>query len=359
MGVAGLAGKKRKAGPSRPLHSLSIELAAQKGADGAPAAPSSFRIFKQGFNESTKGVFKFSDTSARRVMDRAKAYGNELAIDYAHGMFAFISADPAESGKAAGWFTPELREGELWAASVSWTPKAERMLLDREYRYISPTFDTDEAGEIHALHNVALTNIPALHSLEPLMASWAAGQPEADDEEETMDKALLMLLGLNENASQAEVLAALQRLQAPQTELLQLTAKANATEALGVVKAWKAAADSVPAMHEELTKLKTATLDARKEALIAQGKREGRVPPAYEPLLRTWELSQLEAFLKVAVPVHGTGGKATEPVDTTHATVALTAADREVMRLTGTAEKDFAAAKARRGGVVPVQETEA
>lgn len=338
----------------KPAARLFVELLAHTAEDGTPVAPTEFRIFRKGHNDSEKGVFKFSDVSCERVMAAAKKYANDLSIDYGHGMFAFISVDPAQAGKAAGWFKPEVREGELWASQVSWTPQAKQMLLDREYRYISPAFDHSEDGEIHTLRNVALTNIPALHDLEPLMASWAsdADQPE---EPKMNWKQLLAMLSLGEAATEADAMAALAARTMPLTELLAVTGKATALDAIGVVKAWKVAMEEVPKMHAELSQLKTTALDAERQALIDDGKRRGVVPPAYEPVLKTMELSQLKAFLSVAVPVHGKAN--TEVKDVTQVTVGLSAEQLSVATMLGLKPEDMAKRIALRSGVVPVGET--
>ncbi len=97
--------------------------------------------------------------------------GNELMIDYDHASLAAIALDPALAGKAAGWFTPEIRKGELWAVNVRWTPPAEVALRAKEWRYMSPAFETDGEGRVTSLMNVAITNLPATRNLQPLMAA--------------------------------------------------------------------------------------------------------------------------------------------------------------------------------------------
>lgn len=349
----------------KPAHTaLSLVELLSQDASGAPAVPpKEFRIFPAGAVESHKGTFQFTEASATKVMARAEKYGNDFSIDYQHGMFNILSADPSESAKAAGWFKPEVRNGELWATDVSWTPKAAQMLSNREYRYISPAFDHNpDSGEVAMLRNVALTNIPAIYDLEPLLASWAGATTEADDEtkeEPPTMKTLLALLGLAESASEAEGMAKLSQITQPVTELLSITGKASAMEALGVVKAWKQASDSVPAMHAELSQLKTAATDGKRDQLLAEGKRRGVIPPAYEPVLKTMELSQLEAFLKVAVPV--VTKEKQEPLTVTQKeidgkTVTLSQEENQVAAMLGISSDVYAKRKLARGGAVPVSD---
>lgn len=132
--------------------------------------PAEFRLFTAGTVETSIGTFIFDEDAAARVMATYAEQGNELMIDYDHASFANVALDPAQSGKAAGWFNLELRNGELWAVNVRWTEPAAEALRRKEWRYTSPTFASKD-GRILKLVNVALTNIPATKRLEPLMAA--------------------------------------------------------------------------------------------------------------------------------------------------------------------------------------------
>src|SRR5229473_4624380 len=150
--------------------SLSIEL------DVSAGLPTEFRIFPAGSFETTKGTFLFDAQAARKVMAAVADWGNDYCIDYGHSMLAFFNVDPAKAMKAAGWFKPQLKDGELWATDVQWTEDASKMLIAREARYISPAFDFDrEDRHITELVNCALTNIPAIKRQNPLVASRDGG----------------------------------------------------------------------------------------------------------------------------------------------------------------------------------------
>lgn len=137
--------------------------------DGAP--PTEFRIFPAGKVETSKGVFVFDEKAAASVMAAYADQGNELMVDYDHASLS-LALDPAQAGKAAGWFGLELRDGELWAVNVRWTEPAAAALARAEWRYFSPAFDHED-GRILELVNVALTNIPATKKMTPLMAASA------------------------------------------------------------------------------------------------------------------------------------------------------------------------------------------
>ncbi len=135
--------------------------------------PTEFRIFTAGAVETTKGTFTFDATSAKTVMAEYQKHGIDLMIDYDHASLAAVSLDPATAGKAAGWFNLEVRNGELWAVNVRWTPPAANALRSKEWRFMSPAFGTDESGRVTDLLNVAITNLPATRNLTPLMAASA------------------------------------------------------------------------------------------------------------------------------------------------------------------------------------------
>ncbi|HXG69997.1 MAG TPA: phage protease [Gemmatimonadaceae bacterium] len=133
--------------------------------------PTEFRIFTSGVVESTKGDVTFDADAAKSVMAEYAEHAIDLMIDYDHASLAYASLDPAQAGKAAGWFNLEVRGGELWAVNVRWTPPAADALRRKEWRFMSPAFNTDKEGRVTSLLNVAITNLPATRRLEPLMAA--------------------------------------------------------------------------------------------------------------------------------------------------------------------------------------------
>lgn len=129
--------------------------------------PSEFQLFAPGPHQSTKGEFTFDERSAQLVMEEHRAYGNDRSSDYEHQS---LHVPPIES-PASSWFDLEVREGALWAVNVRWTDNALKRLAAGEYRYFSPAFYTDEEGCITGFINFALTNLPATHDMEPLVAA--------------------------------------------------------------------------------------------------------------------------------------------------------------------------------------------
>lgn len=280
--------------------------------EGDEAPPKEFRIFKSGTIETAKGIHKFSAASQSSVMESAKQYGNDFVIDYCHAAHSFLSVDPAESGKAAGWFTPKVKAGELWATNCRWTKKATQMLVDREYRYFSPVFAYSQDGEIRELRSVGLTNLPATYGQEPLMASQVAqhqsnhSQPLPEESTVELDQ-LIAQLSLNENASEAEVTKAITKLIAQQAQLqslAQLTQQQSVEGMLGTITAWKTAAEQVPTLTAKLSAIETEAKASAIKAIVEKGTREGRIPPALAQQMlaapNVWTPETVNAYLSAA-----------------------------------------------------------
>ena len=144
-----------------------VRLAAPAPAGDDP--PTEFRLFAAGVNRSTKGDVLFDDAAAAAVMARYERDGVDLMVDLEHG--ALDAPIREDSADARGWFALALRDGELWAVDVRWTPDGERRLRERRQRYISPAFDVDSGGRVTYLFNAALTSTPATLRAPPLMAA--------------------------------------------------------------------------------------------------------------------------------------------------------------------------------------------
>lgn len=130
--------------------------------------PTEYRLWAFGTVSTTKGDFEFTAADAKNVMTEYAAHGVELHFDYEHGTF---DGTPAQPAPAAAWMSIELRDDGLWLTNIRWTARAAQMLADKEYRYLSPAFEVDDAGHISKLMNVALTNLPATRNLAPLVTA--------------------------------------------------------------------------------------------------------------------------------------------------------------------------------------------
>lgn len=152
------------------LGARSLEIAL----DGADP-PTSFRLFKSGANETTKGTFLFDAAAADAVMARAVEHGVDLMVDLEH---LSLDTDGANfDPDARAWLRLEVRNGELWAVNVRWTDDGTRRLRERTQRYVSPAFLTDDDNRVIEIVNIALTAMPATHGTPALVAANRRHRP--------------------------------------------------------------------------------------------------------------------------------------------------------------------------------------
>lgn len=139
----------------------------------------------------------------------------DLVVDYEHATLkAQESGDPAP---ASGWLKPtgfQYIDGVgLCSTLFEWTDKAKGYIEAKEYKYTSPVFFYNKAGEILGLHSFALTNTPNLDTLPEARLAAAAQDflSQQSDEDSQMKEFLELMrkrLGLAETASEEEILTA-------------------------------------------------------------------------------------------------------------------------------------------------------
>jgi hypothetical protein len=169
------------------------------------------------YQHPTYGDLDFSNERLTRLMEsvKHKLRGIDPDIDYDH------KTDPVMGKKAAGWVKDsDLRSDGLWLL-VEFTKAAAQAIKDKEYRYFSPEYHeawTDAAGKVHndVLFGGGLTNRPFLKDLIPInLSELSFAQPKdvpptlPEGVKEVDLKELAKLVGLGENATEAEVTLAL------------------------------------------------------------------------------------------------------------------------------------------------------
>lgn len=232
------------------------------GASETP--PTEFRIWRAGKNETTKGTFIFDAVAAKYVMGALAAHNVDLMIDLEH-----LSVDdkhPNYDPDARGWCRLEVRDGELWAVDVRWTPDGAARLSDRRQRYVSPFFSYDpDTRRLTDIHNIAITAMPATDNAAPLVAASSRSKAMAAD-----SMTGLMQLGLQPEATLEEILQAVadlnaklnptpepaegasgatpqpdpekEEMKAATSSLIRITGEKTAIAALSVVERWKTGA---------------------------------------------------------------------------------------------------------------------
>jgi phage I-like protein/cation transport regulator ChaB len=149
---------------------------------------------------------------------RGGVLGTEPPVDYQH-----LSMDPfaaADDTRAAGWIkdlklearnTPVAveKDGTIvyesrthLLALVEWTEEAWSAVSDRQFRYISPAFDTNHTDRRNGdkvgacLLGIAITNTPFLTGLSPIVASKRSMTVKATDGKPVQGGRVEELIGL-------------------------------------------------------------------------------------------------------------------------------------------------------------------
>lgn len=228
------------------------------------------------------------------------AGGTELMIDYDHQ--SFLSAVKGVGGRApaAGWIKElEVREDGIWGL-IEWTARAAREIKRGEYRYLSPGFSNDKAGNIHTIFNAGLLNMPAMD-----LVAVAAGADHSNLLETDM-KNIAKALGLEEGASEEAILAAINKLNTDRSRVVTtagLKPEATTDELVTTLSALKTSTAATPdptkfVPIEQVTLLQTEVKDLK--ASITGDKAEAEVTKAIEdgkltPALKDWGISLFKA----------------------------------------------------------------
>lgn len=246
---------------------------AAPGSDFA-VPPSEFLIFAYGKTETTKGVYFFDESAATAVLKAAEDYGNRLTIDYEHQALS----DPPVQAPAAGRYRLELRADGLYAVEVEWTPDAKKYLSNKEYLYYSPAFIHDDKGRPSRLLNVALTNLPATKNMKPLVA--AKQDADGDGDEDDMKKCS----SCSKDMADGDALfcSMCSGMKMAMSQVVTLTGKSNADEALATIQAWKLGAEECVQLRATLEQQKVAAESALFDSEIAAAKTGALLAPSDE-----------------------------------------------------------------------------
>jgi phage I-like protein len=187
------------------------------------------------YQHPVHGKISFTPERVQRFADNVNngVRGQALDIDYDHKEF---------SGIAAGWVQAAEASDQGLKLSVQWTPKAAEHIKAGEYRYFSPEFSDSwthpKSGQKFddVLFGGALTNRPFLKDIAPVNMSeviLAEGDREKKDgggmNEETR-KQMAALLGLPDDATEEQILGAMQANKAAEDQRKADEAAKNGTQ---------------------------------------------------------------------------------------------------------------------------------
>ena len=240
--------------------------------------PETFLLLKFGRSVYTKdgkeGGFDFDAPAADALIAEFNSRSRDLVIDFEHSTLS------GNEAPAAGWIDRLEKTAEGLTAHVKyWTDKAKEYLTQGEYRYFSPTLLFEHGGKTPAaLHSVALTNHPALHGVDALVAN--DNQPKTR-KDTTMD----------------------QELQDAIRKVLGDTALAltDADGEKAVAAKLSALADELPVLREKAAKcdeLQAARTEAEKLSLFDRGLKRRAFCNAQKAALMKLSLEDLREFEK-------------------------------------------------------------
>ncbi|MDR3631721.1 MAG: phage protease [Desulfocapsaceae bacterium] len=262
----------------------------------------------------------------------------DLPIDIEHA--TELKGPKGEPAPAMGWIKElQVRDGAVWGRA-EWNGTGSRLVADKRYRYLSPVILYQEADRtIVGLTSVGLTNQPNLK-----LPALNSEQGDQSPKEESMLKALLAALGLPENATEAEAVAAVTGLKTD------LATAANRAENPSLEKFvpradFDAALAKAANAEQSLAEMKAGQLETAINSAIGQALKDGKITPAtadYHKAQCKQEggLAKFAAYCAAAPSICGDTGLDSRTVET--GGKALNAQEKEVCAALGISEEDYA-----------------
>nr|WP_274450243.1 phage protease [Aeromonas caviae] len=332
------------------------------------------------------GHWLLDKTIATTLINRAKALGQDILIDYDHQT---LKVDQnGQPAPAAGWYNAdeiEWREGQGLFIKPRWTERAAALVAAREYRFLSAVFPYDAQGRPLELRMTAITNDPGVVGMQALAALSAlptqtgplATPAQAAQKEKTMNEHLIALLGklgiqlgadgLLTAEQGTAALAAFDSLQASAKKAPELEAALSAEKtALAALKAQTTSeqqgaqvdlAQYVPVATYNALVTQVAALTAQVDTtdaatLIKEARLAGKVVAAEEEYLTAFAAQKGVAALKAlleprpAIAALTASQTAAVTLPEKKGEAVLSAEDKYAADQLGISHEDFAKAKA-------------
>jgi len=152
--------------------------------------PTEILLLKKGKTETENGPYIFNETSAKLLTEEFQRRGVRAFSDWHHSSTLPPEKvlDPRKASAASSHYDLEVRNGDLWATNIEWTPDGYDDLKMKRVTYISPAFDATTKGVVASWRSFALTNDPATHEIAPLVAAEANHDTEEEDSSMTPEE---------------------------------------------------------------------------------------------------------------------------------------------------------------------------
>ncbi|NOR70977.1 MAG: hypothetical protein GQ532_14990 [Methylomarinum sp.] len=294
-----------------------------------------------------EGPWHLDATLASAVI-AALTTNDNILIDYDHQSLLFTkNKKPLEAAGTFAGSELEWRESiGLFATNVAWAAAAKKHFAKGEFLYISPLFTYHKStGAVNQLISVAVTDSPAIKNMQAIELAAASFLPQTHPEEDTMNKELLALLKLSDNATDEEVLAACKTMQLAAASVEPLTdeiAALKANDSANPDPAKFVPVETMTALQNQVAALSNQVNDKQCGDLITAALNDGRLLEAQKGWAESLEIAALNAYLKEAQPIAAlqgtqTGGKDPEVTDEN----GLTADEVTICAATGIDVEDY------------------
>jgi len=261
---------------------------------------------------SGKGPWLLNAAIANKLI-AATGTKQNILIDYDHQSLLFTkNLEPLESAGTFAGANLEWREGVgLFATNVSWTAASKAHFAKDEYRFISPLFTYDAGtGEVTRLISVALTDNPAIKNMQAIELAAASLLKQQSislpKKEESMNKELLALLGLSDDADDKAVLAACAALKQSSDQVAALSEQVTALKEDAPDPAKFVPIAAVSALQTQVAALSTQLNADSVSKLVEPALADGRLLPAqkdWAESLGKSDIAALSAYLDSAQPI--------------------------------------------------------
>ncbi|HGB9067108.1 TPA: phage protease [Salmonella enterica subsp. enterica serovar Enteritidis] len=333
---------------------------------------------RDGRPEKPAAGWLINKKSCDRIKASLAALKQPLLIDYDH--HSEIAQKKGIKAIAAGWVKAddvEWREGQGIFIKPTWTPQAQKHIDDLEYAYLSAKLEYYiDNGEPASIRIASLTNDPAITGMKSVAALSAddlyvtTPSMELTPMNEQL-RQLLAALGLtapDDGELTPELgtaaLSALTDIQAKAgkhdeltTQVATLSAELDTAKQTGATTGDVDLTKFVPvetynALRTQYVSLSAEHGTATLEQVLDKAEGEGRVFKSergyYEGLGKQIGVAALSAQLEARQPIAALTAKQTDTVNVPKketASAALSAEDRQVMKMLGKTEEEFLKAK--------------
>ena len=227
--------------------------------------------------------FEVDHESVAAMVESFNVRGVDLVVDYEH--------QSLNGGRApaAGWIKEmAAKEDGLWAR-VEWTAQAQEYLHNKEYRYFSPVLKLDpDTRKPLVLMHVALTNVPAMKGVAPLVAKYDGDDlkhgkkrtGKTPEVEGGIPLELKRRLGLTSEAREDVCWMKTQEFFKNITVTLGLAEDAGSEEVQGSLEALRAGMEQTEELKKEIEALKSRLVEEKTSRAVEEALIMGKISPA-------------------------------------------------------------------------------